>query len=179
MNEIIEEWKPIEGYEGLYEVSNMGRVKSLGNDKSRKEKILSQYESKSGYLKVTLCKDNKLKPFRVHRLVAKAFIENPNNLPTVNHINEIKTDNRLDNLEWMDYIQQQRHGTCIQRRAEKERNGVRSKQVYQYTKDYELVKIWESTNEAGRNGFNQGNVSACCKGKLKHYKGYIWSYKPL
>lgn len=179
MNEIIEEWKPIEGYEGLYEVSNMGRVKSLGNDKSRKDKILFQYENKSGYLYVTLCKDNKLRSFRVHRLVATAFIPNPNNLPTVNHINEIKNDNRLDNLEWMNMKQQINHGTCIQRRAEKERNGVRSKQVYQYDKNHNLIKIWQSTRECGRNGYKQGNVAACCRSELKHYKNYIWSYIPL
>lgn len=171
-------WLPIEGYEN-YQVSNMGRVKSLGNDKSRKEKILRQGKNHKGYLFVILYKEGKLKSFRVHRLVANAFIPNPNNYPTVNHKNEIKTDNRVDNLEWMNMKQQINHGTCIQRRAEKERNGVLSKQVYQYDKNYNLIKIWTSTQECDRNGYNHGAVSACCRSELKHYKNYIWSYIPI
>ena len=178
-NEIIEEWRPVVGYEGLYEVSNLGRIKSLGNDKTRKEKILSQYENKNGYLYVNLCKDGKVKNCRVNRLVGNAFIENPNNYPCYNHKNEIKTDNRAENLEPCTHKYNTNFGTCIQRRVEKERNGVRSKQVYQYTKDYELVAIWQSTRECGRNGYNQGAVAARCRSKVKSYKGYIWSYYPL
>lgn len=172
-------WRNIEGYECLYQVSNLGRVKSLGNDKTRKEKILRQIKDKDGYLQVILCKEGKKKCFKVHRLVANAFIPNPNNYPTVNHNNEIKTDNRVSNLCWMDYSQQQRHGTCIQRRVEKERNGVLSKQVYQYDNNHNLIKIWQSTREVGRNVYNQGAVAACCRGEAKSHRCYIWSYYPL
>ena len=180
MNKIIEEiWKPICGYEGLYEVSNLGRIKSLRDKNGNREKILKTIKDKDGYLKINLWKEDKMKTFRVHRLVATAFISNPNNLPTVNHIDENKENNVADNLEWMNLSQQQRHGTCQQRRAEKLTNGVLSKQVYQYDKQGTLVAIWQSTNECGRNGFNQGNVAACCRGEAKSHKGYIWSYTPL
>lgn len=181
-------WFPIQDYEDKYAVSNMGRVKSLANDKTRKEKILKQTKNKDGYLQLTLCKDGKKKNCRVNRLVGNAFLDNPNNYPTVNHNNEIKTDNRVCNLCWMDYSQQQRYGTCIQRRvestdwksvAEKLTNGIRSKQVYQYSLDLKLIKIWESTNECGRNGFHQGHIAACCRGELKTHRGYIWSYNEL
>ena len=172
-------WRNIEGYEN-YQVSSYGRVKSIrdryGNPR---EKILRQAKMKNGYLYVALCKNGKMKTCYVHRLVAIAFIPNPNNYPTVNHINEIKTDNRVSNLCWMNLSQQQRHGTCQQRRVEKLTNGVLSKQVYQYTKDEKLVAIWKSVNECKRNGFCKSHISACCNGKLKSHKGYIWSYTEI
>lgn len=192
-NEIIEEWRPICGFEGLYEVSNLGRVKSLKDRYGNlREKILKQIQNDKGYLKVNLA-NGKRKTSTVHRLVALSFIPNPNNLPTVNHINEDKTDNCVYNLEWMNMSQQVRHGTCQQRRVANTDYKARSantdykvigrknaeklsKQVYQYTLDYKLIKIWSSTRECGRNGFGQSAVAACCRGKLKHYKNYIWSY---
>lgn len=100
MIEKMEMWKPISGYEGLYEVSNFGRVKSL---KFGKEKILTPGNYK-GYLSVQLCKDGKRKMMRVHRLVAEAFIPNPNKLETVNHKDEDKTNNSANNLEWMSSV---------------------------------------------------------------------------
>lgn len=203
MNEIIEEWKPIEGYEGLYEVSNLGRVKSLNYNRTKQEKILKQGKMKNGYLYVILCKEGKMKIFYIHRLVATTFIENPNNFRFVNHKDENKTNNLVSNLEWCTHQYNIKYGTCIQRRVsntdykaivEKRKIDYKarttkidykaiaekqSKKVYQYTKDGELVKVWESTRECGRNGYNQSNVAACCRGELKHYKNYIWSYYPL
>ena len=179
-NEIIEEWKPVVGYEGLYEVSNLGRVKSLGNEYSRKEKILKQRKDKYGYLIINIYKEGKIKTCKVHRLVANAFLENPNNYPCVNHIDENPLNNQVDNLEWCTHQYNSNYGTCIQRRAEKLTNRQdQSKQVYQYTKDGTLVAILKSTRECERNGFNQGAVSKCCLCKLKSHKGYIWSYYPL
>lgn len=197
MNE-NEIWLPIEGYEGLYEVSSLGRVKSLNYNHTKQEKILNFSKNKKGYFRVGLSKDKKREFCSVHRLVANAFIPNPNNLPTVNHIDENKENNVVDNLEWMNLSQQQRHGTCQQRRvsstdwetigkkiAEKLTNRQDlSKQVYQYTKDGELIKIWQSTMECDRNGFKQGNVAACCRNCFNRegnnvYKGFIWSYQEI
>ena len=103
-------WKDIEGYEGLYQVSNMGRVKSLertvwcglngGCYRAIPERIIKPSKDNYGYLVVNLWEDGKMKTYKVHRLVATAFIPNPNNLPVINHKNEIKNDNKVDNLEW-------------------------------------------------------------------------------
>lgn len=174
INSLLEEWKPVVGYEGLYEVSNLGRIKSLGNEYSRKEKILKQRKNKDGYLCVNLYKEGKMKFCYVHRLVANAFIENTSSLPCVNHIDENPSNNQVDNLEWCTYQYNLNYGTCQQRKVEKQ-----SKRVFQYSLDGELVKVWQSTAECGRNGFDCGNVSSCCLGKLKHYKGYIWTYEEI
>lgn len=96
----MEIWKTIEDYPN-YQVSNMGRVKSLGNNKARKEKILKGIKGKDSYLSVGLYKEGKIKMYLVHRLVAQAFIPNPNNKPFIDHINTIRTDNRVENLRWV------------------------------------------------------------------------------
>lgn len=167
-------WLSIEGYEELYEVSNMGRIKSLNYNHTKEEKILRQGKTKNGYLMVILCKEGKRKTFLVHRLVATAFLENPNGYRCVNHKNEIKTDNRVENLEPCTYKYNINFGTCIQRRVEKQ-----SKKVYQYDKDGVLIAIWESTRECDRSGFDHSAVASCCRGNRKSHKNYIWSYTPI
>ena len=170
---IKEIWKPVVGYEGLYMVSNWGRVKSI---KFGKERILKPGTNNYGYLLVMLCKDGKIKGFTVHRLVAEAFLPNPHNYPCVNHKDENKQNNNVSNLEWCSAQYNNTYGTRIERVAEKTTNGKCSKPVLQYTLNGAFVREWESTAECGRNGFNQGNVVTCCQGKLKKYKGFIWRY---
>ena len=158
-------WKDKKDYEGHYQVSNWGRVKSI---KFGKEIILKPQKDISGYLFVRLCKNGIIKNYFIHRLVAEVFLPNPNNYKEVNHKDENKTNNVVTNLEWCDRKYNQNYGT----RTEK-----CSKKVYQYTLDGKFVKEWKSTAECGRNGYNYGNVAACCRGKLKTYKGFIWRYK--
>ena len=122
-------WKDITGYEGLYQISTLGNVKSLGNGKSLNslnhvEKIMKPL-NRNGYLFVKLCKDGKPKCFNIHRLVAEAFLSNPDNLPCVNHKDENKHNNNLDNLEFCSYQYNTTYGTAIERRAEKKRHPVK------------------------------------------------------
>ena len=115
----MEEWKSIPGYEGLYEVSNLGRVRSVdryvkylnGMIHLHKGKVLSPGIRSDGYLQVSLCCNGKYKTIAVHRLVAQAFIENPDNLPEINHKDEDKTNNSVDNLEWCDRSYNNTYGT--------------------------------------------------------------------
>ena len=168
-----ESWKDIEGYEGLYQISNKGRVKSLKNNKTKKEKILKPINVK-GYLKVDLYKNKTRKNLLVHRLVANAFLTNPHNLLEVNHKDENKQNNSVENLEWCTHKYNNNFGT----RNERSRK-AQSKKVYQYSKDGELISVWESTSECQRNGFDHGAVASCCRGERKSHKCYIWSYTPL
>lgn len=279
----VEIWRDVDGYENIYKVSNIGNIKSLNYKNTKKEKLLKQCVDKGGYLRVTLSKNGKEKLKIVHRLIAKAFIPNPNNLPEVNHKDEDKTNNKINNLEWCDRLYNVNYGTILQRKSENtkgEKNhnygkkfseetirklseshkgnipvnikkvyrydldgkfikeyerlkyveedgfnfkGVNnvclgksitykgyfwsyqklqeeevknkinslkdisknnlskkhSKKTYQYTKDLKLVKIWNSTKEAGENGYSSNAISLCCTGKQKFHKDYIWSYIPL
>lgn len=109
----LAKWKPIKGYENLYEISNIGLVKALGNGDPRgsKKRILKPALSSTGYLTVSLSMNGKVHRIAVHRLIAKAFIGNPRNLPEINHINSVKTDNRIENLEWCTSRQNRSHYT--------------------------------------------------------------------
>ena len=163
-------WKDIEGYEG-YQVSNMGRVRSF---KYGKVRILKPVANKNGYLKVQLYKNNSLKTIFIHRLVAMAFIPNPNNLPQVNHKDEDKTNNIVSNLEWCDAKYNSNYGTARKRMIEKIQ-----KVVIQIDKNTNvIINIFPSLMEAERQtGYNHGHICKCCKGKLKTTGGYKWSYK--
>ena len=107
----IEEWKNVKGFEGLYQISNYGRVKSLKYNKSSKIKIMKVHQDKDGYIQVKLSKEAKQYTFKVHRLVATHFLENPDLKSEVNHINEIKDDNKVTNLQWVTPKENSNHGT--------------------------------------------------------------------
>lgn len=182
----MEIFKDVTDYEGLYQISNYGNVKSLGNDKSRKEKILKPQADGGGYLQVILCKDGKMKHHKVHRLVANAFIDNPDNLPQVNHRDECKTNNTVDNLEWCTNEYNTNYGTRNQRMAETQTNRTdQSIPIDMLTKDGELVLTFPSLHEAMRwlrnNDYpsaSDGNIIKCCKG-IEHYNtayGFKWRY---
>lgn len=170
---MTEIWKSVEGYEGLYEVSNFGRVKSLGNEKTRKEKILKVGENGCGYMFVTLSKEGKIKPFLIHRLVAAAFLPNPEKLPQINHRDEDKTNNCVENLEWCTRDYNNNYGTRNDRVAKALINGKTSKRVI----CEETGEIFPSTMEVQRQlGFANTHISDCCNGKLRTCGGFHWRY---
>lgn len=180
--DLFEQWLPIEGYEDLYQVSNLGRVKSLGNDKTRKERILKPFTNKQGYQQVSLCKDGKVKILYVHRLVAMAFIPNTNNYAEVNHIDENPSNNHISNLEWCDRKYNCNYGTrnekvskALSGKFGKKNN--RSKQIIQLTLDGEFIKNWGSMMDVERKlGYHQSSISQCCKGRYKSANGYKWKF---
>lgn len=164
-----ENWKDIEGYEGLYQVSDQGRVRSLNYNRTGKERVLKLSKSGCGYLYVDLNK----KHYRVHRLVALAFVPNddPKHKTQCNHINEIKTDNRACNLEWCTQKYNINYGT-IKVRKEKRRG----QKIKQMALDGKLITIWSSVKEAKKEGYNDRAIYLVCQGKRKTHKGYLWAY---
>ena len=169
-------WKDIVGYEGLYQVSNMGRVRSF---KYNKVRILKPLSTNNGYLHVNLRKNNSVKGLLIHRLVAQAFLENPNNFPQVNHKDENKTNNIVSNLEWCDVKYNNNYGSRNKKASIKMLNHHKiSKVVLQIDKNTNVViNIFPSLIEAQRQtGCWQQHICKCCKGKLKTSGGYIWRY---
>lgn len=162
-----EEWRDVVGWEGLYQVSNLGNVRSLNYRHTGNTKNLCIKTKKDGYSYVHIDVYK-----TVHRIVAQAFIPNPQNLPEVNHKNEIKSDNRVENLEWCDRKYNMNYGT---NRA-KFSNTV-SIRVNQYTMNGEFVREWKSAIEAQKfGGFCACRICWCCRGKTKQHKGYLWKY---
>ena len=165
-------WRDIKGYEGKYMVSNTGKVKSLNYNRTGKEGIMESHVNVYGYLRVKLCKDGRKKWYMINRLVAQAFLPNPDNLPEVNHKDEDKTNNCVDNLEYCSSSYNKNYGTRTKRSAEK-----LSKPVFSVNKESGLIMWWQSAHEAERcTGINQGHICACCNGKLKSAGGHIWFY---
>ena len=167
-------WKDIKGYEGLYQVSDEGEVRSLGNGNSNssKERIIKPTKDKYGYLYITLCKNGKKKTIKIHRLVAEAFLPNPDNLPEVNHKDENKINNRANNLEFCDRKYNVNYGTGKKRSAEK-----LSKPVKQFDLQGNFIQEFPSANEVQRKfGYSHGNISSACSGKRKTANNFIWKY---
>lgn len=175
-------WKPVENYEGIYEVSNLGRVRSLeryvqnhGVLELRKGRILKPGISGNGYNYICLSKNGNRKWCGVHRLVAQAFIPNPNNLPVINHRNEVKTDNRIENLEWCTYKYNNEYSGNIEKWINSNK-----KKIIQLTKNGEFVAEYESAREAERiTGIEHSNISGCCLKKygFKSAGNYKWKFK--
>ena len=170
---------PILGYEELYWASNFGRIKSLNYHRTGKEKILRP-EKTRGYLQVLLYKDRKRHMFRVHRIVWEAFNGPIPEGMEVNHVNECTWDNRLENLNLLTHKENNNWGTRNKRAG----NGIaksRRKMVNQYTLGGEHIMTWFSAKgveeELGHLGYYQTAICACCQGKRKTHKGYIWKYK--
>lgn len=181
---MIELWKPIYGYENFYEVSNFGNVRSFpkvvrsGRGKTIKKSVaLKPQRRQHGYLAVWLYANGTRKQVSVHRLVAEAFCEKKDGCNEVNHIDEDKTNNHADNLEWCTRQENATHGSRTARIAEKNTNGKRSKPVEQYTLSGEFVKRYPSMHEARRQtGFAEGNIYRAINGMYSHAYGYKWRY---
>lgn len=181
MTNLQEIWKDIPDFEGCYQVSNQGRVKSMPRMVRTRHgfynypgKILNPTTRKGNYKIVTLCVNQIDQPRYVHRLVAQAFIQNPENKETVNHINGDKTDNRVENLEWCTPSENTNHALNIGINMSG-RLGINKVSVCQYNLNNELIAKHESIKEAARSidGFATG-IRKCFTGVLNTYKGYVW-----
>lgn len=176
-------YKDIIGYEGLYQVSNKGNIKSLNYNKTKKEKVL-QPLNKEGYYRISLHKNAKAKWYNIHRLVAIAFIPNFENKPEINHINGIRNDNNITNLEWCTRSENTLHSfRVLKNPPNKTMLGMKSIlcpnsiKVLQLTLDNKEVKVWNSITEASINiEINHRNISACCLGKRPTAGKYKWKY---
>src|SRR5574344_285683 len=181
IDETSEIWRDIKGYEGYYQVSNYGRVKSSPRiivrgdiNQPIKTRIRKSFIT-MGYLKLGLSKKSKTENVFVHRLVAEAFIPNPNNLPQVNHKNENKTDNRVENLEWCDSRYNNNFGSHNKRAALTKNKGYR---ILQKNNDGELVGVWDSIADASRvYNINPRNIGSVLRGLRQRAGGYKWEYQ--
>lgn len=166
----MERWKDIAGYEGLYEVSDGGMVRTIKRQGTN-ARVLRQNTSGKGYKMVTLCKNGKYKGYSVHRLVANAFIENKDNLPCVNHKDENKENNDASNLEWCTYRYNNAYGT-----ARKRASMTRQRKCMARWKNGS-VKVFDSCTIAAKaTGISQGNIWGACNGMWKRAGGAEWSY---
>lgn len=180
-------WRDIPGYEGLYQASNLGRVRSLDrteeflnnngkiSTRHRKGIILKPVVAKNGYCVVSLCG----KTYKVHRIIASIFVDNSDNLPQVNHKDENKLNNRANNLEWCtgeyNYNYGTRYSRCVLSNIN---NKKKSKPVLQYTLDGEFVRRYPSANEVRRVLKKSiSYICECCKGKAYTAYGFIWKYE--
>ena len=191
---MIEVWKDIIGYEGLYQVSNHGRVKSLYREfwsgkgyhilNKYPEKIMKTLINRGGYEYVVLCKDSIAKKIKVHRLVAQSFIPNPDNKPQVDHINTIRYDNHVENLRWATKSENGLNPITRKRRSTSkmgDKNPIKKimKKVLQIDiNTNEIIKTWDSAVDAAKAiGVDHSNIYRAIYGQLNTCRGYKWKYK--
>jgi hypothetical protein len=188
----IEIWRSVLNYKGYYEVSNHGNVRSInriiidknGNELHYKSRLLKPAPNKDGYLQVGLSRNSKINSYCVHQLEALAFIPNPENKPTVNHIDGIKANNYVDNLEWATKSEQAIHSLEHNLRTMPNAwigkfgsKHCASKKVTQYTKDNVFINNYGSIIEAANiNKVDAGTITKVCKGEKRTAGGYIWKY---
>lgn len=187
----MEQWKPIKGYDH-YDISNLGRVKSLERiahtplaSYLKPENILKAADNGKGYKFVRLWQDGKSKKHYIHRLVAEAFIPNPNNYPEVNHIDSDPSNNKVDNLEWVTHRQNAKHMMSQGRGAMCRKE--HKKRIAEINKKQRKAVIGKSVatgeeirfpylNATKERGFDTSSVSECCNGYRKNHKGYTWRF---
>lgn len=173
---MTEHWKPINGYEGLYEVSDLGNVRSLNLGNRGFTRNLYLKPHKDGYRQVELFRNGQKRMLTVHRLVAQAFLPNPNGYDQVNHIDFDRSNNDVSNLEWCDASYNALHSWKNPKRKRRiSKNG--NERICQYDRNLTLIREWESCIEIKREkGFNQTSIWECCNGKRKTAYGYCWRY---
>lgn len=182
---VAETWRPVKGFEGIYEVSDLARVRSLPYEETRCSTAGKVYTIKhpakirklqmglNGYYALLLKKDGKYYPASVHRLVAEAFVPNPDNLPEVNHKDECKTNNLPSNLEWCDHAYNQKQGTISERISASKQK----RQIEQLTLDGQHVAYFDSAYDAAKVfGSTKANICCVLKGRSKTAYGYLWRF---
>lgn len=164
-----EKWRPVVGYEGRYEVSNLGRI--------RRVKIITPSKKKHGYMQVSLVDESGVrKSLRLHRIVAEAFLPNPDGKPQVNHRDENPENNRADNLEWATAEENTNYGSRTARAAAK--NGSKTPIVQIDPKMLKVVAEYPGQSAAARaTGISLASINACLRGKQRRAGGYLWEYK--
>jgi len=180
----MEIWKDIEGYKGFYQVSSLGRIKSLAREKilyhggiyNTKEEMLTLCLTKKGYLRTYLYQNGKRETFSVHRLVLKTFVDNPFSKPEVNHKNGKKDDNRLENLEWATSSENVKHSFKeLGKKFPKGKDNKKSREIMQVSVDGFLLNVFSSRREAAmETKSSHGNISSCISGRRNKAGGYLW-----
>lgn len=187
MTKLKEIWKEIPNYEGLYKVSNLGRIKSLKRiislfgklDRVHAERILRSSKGTNGYLQVYLCYDGLRPVFRVHRIVAFAFVENPLNKLYVNHKDGNRQNNHVSNLEWCTKSENALHAYRVLGIVNSQKGKIahNRKAVMCFDKSGKLINEYACIKEVEKDGFSRSQVSKCCKGSHKMHSNHIWRFK--
>ncbi len=181
----MKKWLPVPNYEGLYEVSNLGKIKSINYNHTKVEKILAEKSHKSGYKTVVLCKNGEKKNKSIHILVASAFIPNPQKKCQVNHIDGNKSNNCVENLEWVTASENIRHSFASlgKKSPNKGRFGkshYASVQIFQYSLDGKFVRAWDCVSDAARGlNCNPSQILNNAKGRTKTCHGFMWRYEKV